>query len=155
MVDERQGDKRSPDRRQVNPPDEEVGPYPAPKARIADRPFKDGGNNFGRVARLACLMDEYTSSLRAQRIAGIPADHWILFFKRHAEAKDPMAILDHLKRDLGQNGLNKEAAVDVAEAIARIVDRFRQGAVPLGRPRTSARSRSGALASRDGRGPRG
>ena len=113
------------DRRQVNPPDEEVGPYPAPKARIADRPVKDGGNNFGRVARLAGLMDEYTSSLRAQRIAGIPADHWILFFKRHAEAKDPMAILDHLKRDLRQNGLNKAAAVDVAEAIARIVARFR------------------------------
>ena len=113
------------DRRQVNPPDEEVGPYPAPKARIADRPVKDGGNNFGRVARLAGLMDEYTSALRVQRIAGIPADHWILFFKRHAEATDPMAILDHLKRDLRQSGLNKAAAVDVAEAISRIVARFR------------------------------
>ena len=113
------------DRRQVSPPDEEVGPYPAPKTRIADRPVKDGGNNFGRVARLAGLMDEYTSTLRAQRIAGIPADHWILFFKRHAEAKDPMAILDHLKRDLRQSGLDKEAAADVAEAISRIVDRFR------------------------------
>ena len=101
------------------------GPYPAPKARIADRPVKDGGNNFGRVARLAGLMDEYTSALRVQRIAGIPADHWILFFKRHAEATDPMAILDHLKRDLRQSGLNKAAAVDVAEAISRIVARFR------------------------------
>ena len=104
---------------------EEVGPYPAPKTRIADRPVKDGGNNFGRVARLAGLMDEYTSSLRAQRIAGIPADHWILFFKRHAEAKDPMAILDRLIQDLGQSGLSEEAAVDVAEAISRIVERFR------------------------------
>ena len=145
----------SPDQRQVNPPNEEVGPYPAPKTRIADRPVKDGGNNFGRVARLAGLMDEYTSSLRAQRIAGIPADHWILFFKRHAEAKDPMAILDHLKRDLGQSGLNKEAAADVAEAISRIVDRFRQDTVPLSRPRTSARSRPSAPASRGGRGHRG
>ena len=42
-----------------------------------------------------------------------------------AEAKAPMAILDHLKRDLRQSGLDKEAAVDVAEAISRIVDRFR------------------------------
>ena len=82
-----------PEQRQVNPPDEEVGPYPAPKTRTADRPVKDGGNNFGRVARLAGLMDDYTSSLRAQRIAGIPADHWILFFKRHAEAKDPDIVL--------------------------------------------------------------
>ncbi len=113
------------DQRQVKPPDEKVGPYPAPKTRTADRPVKDGGNNFGRVARLPCLMDKYTSSLRTQRIAGIPADHWTLFFKRHAEAKDPVAILDHLTRDLRQSGLNKEVAADVAEAISRIVDRFR------------------------------
>ena len=112
------------DRRQVNPPDEEVGPYPAPKTRTADRPVKDGGNNFGRVARLAGLMDDYTSSLRAQRIAGIPADHWILFFKRHAEAKDPATILNHLTRDLRQSGLNGDAAADVVEAISRIVDRL-------------------------------
>ena len=110
--------------RQVRPPDEEAGPYPAPKTRIADRPVKDGGNNFGRVARLAGLMDEYTSSLRAQRIAGIPADHWTLFFKRHAEAKDPAEILDHLARNLRQSGLNKEAAAEVAQAISRIVDRL-------------------------------
>ena len=69
-------------------------------------------------------MDDYTSLLRAQRIAGIPADHWILFFKRHAEAKDPAAILDHLTRDLRQRGLNKDSAAEVAEAISRIVDRL-------------------------------
>ena len=113
------------DQRQVNPPDEEVRPYPAPKTRTADRPVKDGGNNFGRVARLAGLMDDYTRSLRAQRIAGIPADHWILFFKRHAEAQDPAVILDHLTRDLRQRGLNENAAAEVAEAISRIVDRLR------------------------------
>ena len=111
--------------RQVNPPNEEVGPYPAPKVRTADHPVKDGGNNFGRVARLAGLMDDYTSSLRAQPIAGIPADHWILFFKRHAEANDPAAILNHLVRDLRQRGLNKDSAAEVAEAISRIVDRLR------------------------------
>ena len=111
--------------RQVNPPNEEVGPDPAPKVRTADRPVKDGGNNFGRVARLAGLMDDYTSSLREQRIAGIPADHWILFFKRHAEAKDPAAILDHLTRDLRQSGQNEDSAAEVAEAISRIVDRLR------------------------------
>ena len=63
----------APSQRQVRPPDEEVNPYPAPKARIADRPVKDGGNNFGRVARLAGLMDDYTASLRSRPIAGIAA----------------------------------------------------------------------------------
>ena len=89
------------------------------------RPVKAVSHESGTIRASGSRMEEYTSSLRAQRIAGIPADHWILFFKRHAEAKDPMAILDHLIRDLGQSGLNKEEAADVAEAISRIVDRFR------------------------------
>lgn len=113
------------DERQVKPPDQQVGPYPAPKTKIADRPANDGGKNFGRVARIANLMDAYTSSLRGQRIAGIPADHWILFFKRHAEAQDPVEILDHLEHDLRQRELNEEVAADLTEAISRIVKWFR------------------------------
>lgn len=70
-------------------------------------------------------MDDYTSSLRGQRVAGIPADHWILFFKRHAEAKDPAEILDQLEHDLRQRGLNKDVEADLAEAISRIVKCFR------------------------------
>ena len=58
------------------------------------RPVKAVSNESGTIRASGSRMEEYTSSLRAQRIAGIPADHWILFFKRHAEAKDPMAILD-------------------------------------------------------------
>ena len=114
----------TPSQRQVKPPDENVSPYPAPKTRIADRPEKDGGNNFGRVARLAGLMDEYTEALRSRPIAGIPAEHWIVFFRRHAESKDPEQILAHLTRDLTQSGLDGEAAADVADAISRIVERL-------------------------------
>ena len=111
--------------RQVKPPKEEVAPYPAPKTRIADQPAKDGGKNFGRVARLSDLMDAYTSSLRAQHIAGIPADHWILFFRRHAEAKDHAEILRHLTRDLKRRGLNSEASAEVVAAVRRIVEGFK------------------------------
>ena len=110
--------------RQVKAPDEKVSPYPAPKTRISDRPVKDGGNNFGRVTRLAGLMDDYTASLRSRSIAGIPADHWIVFFRRHAETKDLEEILAQLTRDLRQSGLNREAAADVADAISRIVNRL-------------------------------
>ncbi len=114
----------TPEQRQVGAPDEEVRPYPAPKSRIADRAMKDGGNNFGRIARTRGLMDDYTASMRARRIAGIPAEHWISFFRLHAEAKDPAAIVEHLMRDLRRRGLEEEAAADVAEAISRIVERF-------------------------------
>ena len=114
----------TPSQRQVNPPDDNVSPYPAPKARIADRPEKDGGNNFGRVARLAGLMDGYTGALRSRPIAGIPAEYWIVFFRRHAESRDPEEILAHLTRDLRPSGLDGEAAADVADAISRIVARL-------------------------------
>jgi len=111
--------------RQVKPPKERVNPYPLPKTEIADRPANDGGKNFGRIARITGLMDGYTSSLRAQQIAGIPADHWIVFFKRHAEAKDPDKILASLKRDLSQRGVNKDVPADFAEVISPIVQWFR------------------------------
>ena len=113
------------DERQVEPPDTQVSPYPPPKTKIADRPGSDGGGNFGRIARIPGLMEDYTSSLRAQRIAGIPADHWIAFFKRHAETKDPAKILAHLERDLRQRGVNKDVPADFAEVISRIVRWFR------------------------------
>ena len=113
------------DQRQVKPPKERVNPYPLPKTKIADQPANDDGNNFGRIARITGLMDDYTSSLRAQRIAGIPADHWIVFFKRHAEAKDPDKILASLKRDLSQRGVKEDVPADFAEVISRIVEWFR------------------------------
>lgn len=114
----------NPDQRIVEPPDDNVSPYPVPKTKISDRPAKDGGNNFGRVARLAGLMDDYTSQLRSKSIAGIPADHWILFFKRHAESKDQRQILAQLTQDLRQSGLDRSAATDVVDAIFGIVERL-------------------------------
>ena len=75
------------------------GCCPAPKSKIADRPAKDGGNNFGGVARLVGLMDEYTGDVRSRRMAGNAADHWILLFKRHAESKDWEQVVAQLKRE--------------------------------------------------------
>ena len=112
------------DRRKVKPPDQHVGPYPAPKTKIADQPVKDGGKNFGRIARVEGLMDEYTAALLQESIAGIPANHWTLFFKKHAETNDPTKILKQLKQDLEKGGLNADAATEIAEAISRIGDRL-------------------------------
>ncbi len=85
--------------RQVKAPDKKVSPYPAPKTKIADRAFKDGGNNFGRVARIERLMNDYTSSLRERSITGIPAENWIAFFKNHVESEDTKEILAQMTRD--------------------------------------------------------
>ena len=114
-----------PEQRQVHPPDTEVSAYPAPKTKIADRPEKDGGKNFGRIARLSGLMDEYTASMRRLHVGGIPAEHWISFFKLHAEAKDPDIILHQLTKELMQRGLNEEATADIVASIMRIAGQLR------------------------------
>ena len=50
---------------------------------IADRPAHDGGKNFGRIARIG-IMDDWVEETLEQRLAGIPANDWIRFLKRHA-----------------------------------------------------------------------
>lgn len=112
--------------RQVYPPEGEVDPYPPPKARISDRPAKDGGNNFGRVARIDSLMKWYVDSMLGKLIAGIPADHWTRFFKLHAEARNADQILEQMEKTLTRRGdeISAEAVDDVVEAIRRIVNLF-------------------------------
>ena len=79
------GTQDDPEMRRVTPPTENVNPYPAPKAKIADRAANDGSGNFGRLARVTGLMKTYTQALLQQSIAGIPADHWTRFF--HGSSK--------------------------------------------------------------------
>lgn len=112
--------------RQVYPPEGGVAPYPPPKVRISDRPAKDGGNNFGRVARIGSLMEGYVNSMLSRLIAGIPADHWTQFFKLHAEARNADEILRQMEKALTRRGdpISAEAAEDVVEAIRRIVNVF-------------------------------
>ena len=60
---------------------EDVNPYPAKSAQVADIPARDGGNNFGRLARTG-LMDEYIGEMLDLRLSGIPAGEWINFLRR-------------------------------------------------------------------------
>ena len=111
----------TPEQRQVHSPDTYVSVYPSPKTKITDRPVKDAGSNFGRIARLTGLMDDYTTMMRRHHVGGIPAGHWISFFKLHAEAKDQETILQQLTRELMRRGLNEEATADIVASILRIV----------------------------------
>lgn len=58
---------------------------------------------------------------RRHHVGGIPAEHWISFFRLHAEAKDPDTILQQLTRELMQRGVNEEATADIVASILRIV----------------------------------
>lgn len=48
----------------------------------SDKPTKDGGGNFGRIARTG-MMDEWVREIRQEALAGIPAEDWIEFLKRY------------------------------------------------------------------------
>ena len=112
-----------PDRK-IIPPDEDLHPYPEPKSRIASRPAKDAGSNFGRIARLEALMDDYVVSMSTLEVAGIPARHWITFFREHAETRDSDKIFGILKQNLAEMGQDEAAADEIVGAVVRIVEQF-------------------------------
>ena len=60
---------------------EGVNPYPAKSDPVTDRPVRDGGGNFGRLARIG-IMDEYIAEMLGLPLSGIPAKSWIEFLKQ-------------------------------------------------------------------------
>ena len=60
---------------------EGVNPYPAKSDPVTDRPARDGGGNFGRLARTG-IMDEYIAEMLRLPLSGIPAKSWIDFLKQ-------------------------------------------------------------------------
>ena len=59
-----------------------VAPYPASKSNISDQPTRDGGSNFGRLARYG-LMDDYIAEMQSTLVRGISVRDWQVFFKAH------------------------------------------------------------------------
>jgi hypothetical protein len=79
-----------------------VAPYPKASTEILDKPKSDNGGNFGRIARVDGLMDEYISITLQTKLAGIPAIHWIDFFltfiDNHTKESIEIAIKNKLAR---------------------------------------------------------
>ena len=104
----------------ASPPD--VCPYPTKDMRIADMPASDRGSNFGRLARVAGLMDDFITLALSTEIAGVAADHWVSFVKLHAENSDATEIAARLERDLGRrfDALNDRQSAEVVEHLTAI-----------------------------------
>jgi hypothetical protein len=92
-------------------------PYPAPKSKTSDMAKSDSGKNFGRVARVKGLMDEYTVSALATRVAGIEARHWVSFFKTYADAAKADRVHERISRLL-----TRESSVIADPESRRIVE---------------------------------
>lgn len=81
-----------------------VGPYPSKSEQILDRPFSDGGGNFGRMARTG-IMDEYMRRLDEIPLCGIKTAFWRQFFQVFQEnTADATArkALDRLRQRISQ-----------------------------------------------------
>jgi hypothetical protein len=79
---------------------ENVSPYPRASAEISDKPASDSGGNFGRIARVNGLMDDFISSTLRNSIAGIPAIYWIDFFVTFVDNHTRESIEQDIKAKL-------------------------------------------------------
>lgn len=100
---------------------EGVQPYPSPKTQTSDKPEKDSGGNFGRVARVHGLMDEFVAEALHEPISGIEARHWIDFFKVFTDASDPEQIEANMRRLL-----SKADDSDPAASAASVLEHLRE-----------------------------
>lgn len=98
-----------------------VTAYPAAKSAIGDKPVSDSGGNFGRVARVKGLMDEFVGDVLGRPVSGIPARHWLNFFKAYTDNADSDAVDAVVVRALNLVKKPKEA-----ERAARIADALRE-----------------------------
>lgn len=66
-------------------------PFPTKSNELSDRPARDAGRNFGRVARIG-IMDDWVNEQLRVLVAGIPVQDWIAFFRLHTEGQDEETI---------------------------------------------------------------
>ncbi len=98
--------------------------YPAKSDAISDLPTKDGGNNFGRLARTK-MLDNYKTELFNERLAGIPLSSWQRFLKiftENSSLAERDQQLDRLADAILKTQLKKpEKHVEIIEKIQEIL----------------------------------
>lgn len=77
-----------------------AAPYPTSDAKIADVPGHDGGGNFGRLARVTGLMDDFITQSLDTEVLGIRIRDWYLFLRMHSDQADLDAVSARLQREL-------------------------------------------------------
>lgn len=104
-----------------------VKPYPNAKTSSSDKAEVDGGNNFGRVARIQGLMTEYMAKALKTSISGIEARHWIEFFKVFADSSNPVQIEANMRNLLKRHpsvssNQTEEAVIEHLMEVVRLLN---------------------------------
>lgn len=98
-------------------------PYPPAGTPISDVPASDGGGNFGRVARVQGLMDEWKEQSLELPLAGIAAEHWIRFLTMFTESTDPTKVAARIQGILRQELPDRTEAQ--AQEVVALLDQLR------------------------------
>lgn len=99
-----------------------VHPYPSREMNTWDKPGYDGGGNFGRVARVAGLMDEFIAASNDLEVLGIRIGDWNWFLRMHSDQADPAEVKTRLFKELRavEHGLSQKKAKRITEAMAHL-----------------------------------
>ena len=96
-----------------------AAPYPSSDSRISDSPEYDRGGNFGRLARVSGLVDDFISAANNTEVLGIRMGDWRAFLKLHSDNANLDQVTAKLRKDLARK-VTKQSRTD-AEAISAAV----------------------------------
>ncbi|QKF07858.1 hypothetical protein HLV38_06875 [Berryella wangjianweii] len=97
-------------------------PYPEPGSSYSDIVHDDRGGNFGRIARVRGLMDEFIKEAMKTTLAGIEARWWVQFLKLFDERSDEATIRARFERLAQQTGHDSEWADEVVNYVTRLME---------------------------------
>ena len=113
-------ENRSPNAQTVEHPD--THPYPEPGSSYSDIVHDDRGGNFGRIARIHGLMDDFVEETMQTTLAGIEARWWVRFLKLFDERGDKATIRTRFERLAQQTGHDSEWADEVMSYVLRLME---------------------------------
>ena len=90
-----------------------------PKSKTADTPNKDGGRNFGRLARAEGPLKDYKTTALSQKVAGIEARHWVGFFQTYSEGAQANELHARIERRLARHRLETGMDSDELDDLLR------------------------------------
>lgn len=112
-------ENRSPYAKKVEHP--ETHPYPEPGSAYSDVVSDDKGGNFGRIARISGLMDDWIEDTMRLKQSGIEARWWVRFLKLFDERGDEASVKDGIRKMAASIGRSDEWGVEVAAVVNKLM----------------------------------
>lgn len=100
----------------------ETHPYPEPGSSYSDIVHDDRGGNFGRIARVSGLMDDWVSDTMRTPLSGIEARWWVRFLKLFDERGDESTVRAKFERLAANAGMGSDWADEVASHVLRLME---------------------------------